>query len=250
MPTILCEINPATSSLTKSYIYTDTGQIICQRNGGQSAVEYFYVTDRLGSVRQVIDNTGAVVANYTYTPFGQMLEESGSFDNSFLFTGQWFDSEFGQYYLRARMYDPVLMRFPARDPVKGKPEQPLTWHMYLYCLNNPTNLMDPSGENPWDWLSFDDYDWEFDGMSFEELLDIHNNMKNLPLPDINLATWSMDVAVMALAVSCDYFVPGFGSLINLTIWAVRAGPYLERIGYMNTLHNAMLFKLIDEYGEW
>lgn len=35
LPTILCEINPATSSLTKSYIYTDTGQIICQRNGSQ-----------------------------------------------------------------------------------------------------------------------------------------------------------------------------------------------------------------------
>jgi len=33
------------SSLTKSYIYTDTGQILCQRNGSQAAAEYFYVTD-------------------------------------------------------------------------------------------------------------------------------------------------------------------------------------------------------------
>ena len=96
------------SSLTKSYIYSNRGQLLCQRDGGQSADEYFYVTDRLGSVRQLIDSAGDVKNNYTYDPFGQMLEQGKktgfeySF-NSFLFTGQWFDSEFGQYYLRARM---------------------------------------------------------------------------------------------------------------------------------------------------
>ena len=100
LPTILCEINTTNGSLTKSYIYSDTGQILCQRDGGQSANEYFYVTDRLGSVRQIIDSSGNVVRNYTYDPFGQSLEESGSFGNPFMFTGQWFDSEFSQYYLR------------------------------------------------------------------------------------------------------------------------------------------------------
>jgi len=61
--------------LTKSYIYTDKSRILCQRNGGQAAAEYFYVTDRLGSVRQLIDDTGSVVRNYTYSPFGQLLEQ-------------------------------------------------------------------------------------------------------------------------------------------------------------------------------
>jgi len=155
-------------SLTKSYIYpvrknsppefsngvySDTGRILCQRDGGQSATEYFYVTDRLGSVRQVVgivDNEPAIVLSYTYSPFGQMLEQSKktgfeySF-NSFLFTGQWFDSEFGQYYLRARQYDPVLMRFTARDPVRGKFQNPLTLHPYMYCINGPINKIDLSG---------------------------------------------------------------------------------------------------------
>jgi len=53
-----------------------------------------------------------------YWPFNRVLEEDGSFDNPFMFTGQWFDDEISQYYLRARMYDPVLMRFTARDPRK------------------------------------------------------------------------------------------------------------------------------------
>ena len=116
LPTILCEIDISDSSLKKSYFYSDTGRILAQRNGGQTADEYFYVADRLGSVRQIVDDTGSVVADYTYSPFGQTLEQSGSFANNFLFTGQWFDSEIGQYYLRARMYDPVMMRFTKVYP--------------------------------------------------------------------------------------------------------------------------------------
>ena len=130
-------VNP--DPVKKTYMYANT-QIIAQRNSGQAAAEYFYVTDRLGSVRQVIDNTGAVVANYTYSPFGQMLEEGGSFNNSFLFTGQWFDSEFSQYYLRARQYDPVLGRFGAADAsVNGKVHScrtPSYPRSMLYALSN------------------------------------------------------------------------------------------------------------------
>jgi hypothetical protein len=43
------------------------------------------------------------------------------------------------------MYDPVLMRFTARDPVFGKYKEPLTLHEYLYCLNDPINKVDPEG---------------------------------------------------------------------------------------------------------
>ncbi|MHC4076433.1 MAG: RHS repeat domain-containing protein [Planctomycetota bacterium] len=137
--------------MTKSYIYSNRSQILCQRDGGQSADEYFYVTDRLGSVRQLVDNTGNLVLNYTYSPFGATLESSikdgyeSSF-NSFMFTGQWWDDEFDQYYLRARMYDPALGRFTTRDPVRGRFNQPLSLHRYLYCQNDPINRIDPSGE--------------------------------------------------------------------------------------------------------
>ena len=151
LPTILCEIDAG--SLTKSYIYSPAGQIICQRDGGQAADEYFYITDRLGSVRQVVDNAGSVVLNHTYSPFGQTLEQNkdASYEysfNPFLFTGQWLDSELNQYYLRARMYDPVLGRFTSRDPVVGKRKNPLSLHPYLYCQNNPVSRIDPSGEIP------------------------------------------------------------------------------------------------------
>ncbi len=135
-------------NVMKTYIY-ENAQIIAQRDGGQSANEYFYVKDRLGSVRQLINASGDVVRNYTYSPFGQLLESGTAQNppnNPFMFTGQWFDDEISQYYLRARMYDPVLMRFTARDPVFGKFKEPMTLHEYLYCLNDPVNQTDPTGE--------------------------------------------------------------------------------------------------------
>ena len=39
------------------------------------------------SVRQIIDTEGNVVRNYTYSPFGEVLEEDGPFDNNFMFAG-------------------------------------------------------------------------------------------------------------------------------------------------------------------
>jgi len=144
LPVILMELNTS-GTVMKSYIY-ENSRIIAQRNGGQTAAKYFYVNDRLGSVRQVLNDTGSVVRNYTYSPFGQVLEQGGSFDNPFMFTGQWFDDEISQYCLRARMYDPALMRFTSRDPVRGKFKNPLALHVYLYCLNDPINATDPSGE--------------------------------------------------------------------------------------------------------
>ncbi len=45
-------------------------QIIAQHDGDYSDLCYFYLHDRLGSVRQVIDVNAAVVNCYTYDPWG------------------------------------------------------------------------------------------------------------------------------------------------------------------------------------
>jgi len=99
-------------------------------------------------VRLVVNKDADVNNTYTYNAFGEMFpaECAETVYNPFKFTGQWFDSEIGQYYLRARMYDPVLMRFASIDPVKGKFRWPLTLHPYLYCLNEPINHIDPNGQ--------------------------------------------------------------------------------------------------------
>jgi RHS repeat-associated protein len=131
----------ANFEIKKAYIYANS-QILAENDG---ANKYFYMHDRLGSVRQVINSNGAVVKMFTFNPFGEKLEEEGSFYTPWQFTGQYLDSETGQYYLRARMYNPYLSRFTTYDSVAGKFENPLTWHRYLYCQNDPINKIDPDG---------------------------------------------------------------------------------------------------------
>jgi len=132
--------------LERSYIYSGA-QPIAFYEGDYTDPSYFYLHDRLGSVRQVLDTSANVVNTYTYTPFGQdpNSQFAETVDNPFMFTGQWFDSEIGQYHLRARMYDPQLMRFTARDTFFGEVRESLTLHKSLYCANDPINYMDISG---------------------------------------------------------------------------------------------------------
>jgi len=95
-----------------------------------------------------VNAVGDVNNSYTYNPFGQDLSTADCNENvynPFKFTGQWWDSEIGQYYLRARMYDPHIGRFTSRDPVAGKFKEPISLHRYLYCLNDSINHTDPTG---------------------------------------------------------------------------------------------------------
>jgi len=130
----------------KTYIYAH-GQVLAQHDGNYNGDLYFYLHDRLGSVRQVIDTDANVKNRYVYEPYGSgfTAEVEETVDNPFTFTGQWYDEEIGQYYLRARMYDPQLYRFTARDPYQGDFTEPLSLHVYLYCANDSVNRVDTDG---------------------------------------------------------------------------------------------------------
>lgn len=145
LPVILLELDTS-NNVKKTYIYANS-QIITQHDGNDSNPRYFYLHDRLGSVRQIIDTGAKVVKLYTYNPFGETLETDGTLDNAFMFTGQYYDAEIDEYYLRARQYDPHIGRFTSRDTVFGKFEEPLTLHAYLYCINDPVTKVDPTGQN-------------------------------------------------------------------------------------------------------
>jgi len=144
LPTTLMEMKDVNDTIIKTYVYAN-GQPLCQNDGDYSTPRYFYIHDRLGSVRQIINTSASVVRYYTYEPFGEVLEEDGTLTNYMMFTAQYFDTEIDQYYLRARQYDPHISRFSARDPIDGQFKQPLTFHKYLYCLNDSINKIDPLG---------------------------------------------------------------------------------------------------------
>ena len=151
LPVILLELDPDNSnSVRKTYVYAQD-RIIFQHDGDFNAARYFYLHDRLGSVRQVIDVNASVRHLYTYGPFGKKLEsdpDPATLANPFQFAGQYFDEEIGQLHLRERQYDPHLQRLTAIDPINGNFTEPLTLHQYLYCLNDPLNRTDLTGEAP------------------------------------------------------------------------------------------------------
>jgi RHS repeat-associated protein len=113
--------------------------------------------DGLGSVRQLSDAQGNIVQRYEHSPFGEVLAAQGQRPSALQYTGEQNDLATGLIYLRARWYDPATGRFTTRDPFPGLAALPQTLHPYVYALNNPINLKDPSGEiveTPWDVLVF------------------------------------------------------------------------------------------------
>jgi len=72
--------------------------------------------------------------------FGNLLEQKEAVENRILYTGQQYDQEAGQYYLRARYYNPLVGRFLQEDTYRGD-----GLNLYAYCTNNPVVYYDPSG---------------------------------------------------------------------------------------------------------
>jgi RHS repeat-associated protein len=96
----------------------------------------------------VIDASGAVNNHYTYDPWGYSPsgEAQETVSSLYRFAGYAYDTESLTYYCINRIYDPVLGRFTSRDPVEGTYQEPMTLHRYLYCVNNPINMADPTGK--------------------------------------------------------------------------------------------------------
>ncbi len=63
------------------------------------------------------------------------------------YCSEYFDTETGTVYLRARYYNPSIGRFISRDSYAGKASDPLSLNLYTYCANNPIVYVDTSGHN-------------------------------------------------------------------------------------------------------
>ncbi|WP_100658778.1 hypothetical protein [Alteromonas flava] len=51
------------------------------------------------------DNQTLISDEYAYEAFGELLGQTGTTDNDYLYTGEQFDAELDNYYLRARYYN-------------------------------------------------------------------------------------------------------------------------------------------------
>ncbi|WP_442870426.1 RHS repeat-associated core domain-containing protein [Aneurinibacillus sp. Ricciae_BoGa-3] len=86
------------------------------------------------------DSTGNVVDSYSYDPWGQTVQKTGTLYNPFTYRGYYQDEESGFYYLVNRYYDPQDGRFLSEDPDGAADES-----LYTYVNNDPVNAVDPEG---------------------------------------------------------------------------------------------------------
>jgi RHS repeat-associated protein len=129
--------------LKTRYLYGPGIDELFARIGSGEDPEW-YLADRLGSVRQIVDATSAVLDEITYGSFGGILSESNpSQGDRFKFTGREYSPELGIYYYRARWYDPSSGRFISQDPIGFSAGDV---NLYRYVGNAPGDGVDPEGE--------------------------------------------------------------------------------------------------------
>ena len=120
------------------------------KQSGNVKTDYQYYTQNAhGDVVNLTDADGAITKSYTYDAFGVEQNIDDADTNAFRYCGEYYDSETGTIYLRARYYDPSMGRFISRDSYAGKNSDPLSLNRYTYCHNNPIFYADPKGHSAW-----------------------------------------------------------------------------------------------------
>ena len=114
-------------------------------DGEDTSDTAFYHYDSLGTTRNLSNDNAEVSDSYFYEAFGELLESDGTTDNNYLYTGEQYDGELDNYYLRARYYNQSVGRFTQQDTYQGRMPEPETLHKYMYTHADPINNIDPSG---------------------------------------------------------------------------------------------------------
>ena len=105
----------------------------------------YHLTDHLGSVRAIVNDTGEVIERNDYYPFGLRWNTGTLSDNRYRYNGKEMQSFVNVPYTDygARMSDPRFrLGWNGRDPLSEKyyPMSP-----YAFCGNNPVKYIDTDG---------------------------------------------------------------------------------------------------------
>ncbi|MBI4149317.1 hypothetical protein HY491_02630 [Candidatus Woesearchaeota archaeon] len=119
------------------YIYAN-GQRIAKIVNNET---FYFHNDHLGSATIITNETGQVVEEKRYDPFG--VEMSGN--SKIGYNSKELDKDTELNYYGARYYGAEFGRFVTPDTVKGSLVNPQSLNLYAYTLNNPLVYIDPEG---------------------------------------------------------------------------------------------------------
>jgi len=146
------EERDAAGNLIRSY--TLGLDVIAQAEASGDVYHFLY--DGHGSTRALTGGTegtgviaivDGVVQRFSYDAYGNALGFNPTTAvTALLYSGEWFQIDIQQQYLRARWYDPATGTFSRLDPFAGNMHDPQSLHKYLYVHGDPVNGIDPTGE--------------------------------------------------------------------------------------------------------
>jgi RHS repeat-associated protein len=113
---------------------------------------YWGLVDNEGTVRDIVNNSGAVVDHRVFNSFGEMTETVPATDFLFGYTGKLFDEATGLQNNLNRWYDSTVGRFLSQDPLGLLPDS----NAYRYVGNAPMTHRDPFGQKEFDADHLDD----------------------------------------------------------------------------------------------
>lgn len=128
------ERNSAGSTVTKRF-FAQGEQI--------AGVNYYFFKDHLGSVREMKDANGMLMARYIYDPYGRRSKISGAMEADFGFTGHYYHAGTTMHLTLYRAYTASQGRWLSRDPL-GESEGT---NLYQYVSNNPIDFIDRYGQD-------------------------------------------------------------------------------------------------------
>jgi RHS repeat-associated protein len=115
---------------------------------------YYYLRNGQGYIVGIMDGSGQTHVTYTYDTWGNPISTVlNNTDpllaelNPFRYRGYVYDTETNLYYCQSRYYDPSIGRFISPDSLLSTGQGVLGYNMYAYCLNNPINMKDETGND-------------------------------------------------------------------------------------------------------
>lgn len=186
----------------------------------------FYGYDGHGSVRELTNSAGAVTDTYDYDAFGNLINQTGSTPNNYLFAGEQYDPALNLYYNRARYLNTTTGRFWSMDDDEGDDDSPMSLHKYTYAENNPVNNLDLSG-NEVDALAAFSVSATLDSMptlNFSAIAAAVNGAVNkVPLSGgdyRNWVKWSFQATQDVYNADCSCFLSAHGLSADSVAFAI------------------------------
>ncbi len=197
---------------------------LVKRYGEQNWTLVHVLRDNLGSITHVVDTTGVVLQEMSYSTWGLLrdpatLEPYAPDNQPELLLGRGYTGHehlpwFGLVNMNARLYDPAVGRFLSPDPLVQAPNNTQNYNRYSYCLNNPLRFMDEKGEM---WVMacyrgelFFFYDYRVNNQ--QDIMVYYSNYTDIQILDGDVNVYTINPETKEIVRSFTLYASGYFTL--------------------------------------